>query len=329
MQERLLYIEERLKSFPRVPLSLTPTPCHRLDFLSNRYGLDLYCKRDDLTGFGFGGNKSRKLEFLLGEAKQQGFETLVTSGGVQSNFCRLTAAAGVVAGMSVHLVLGGAKPLESSGNLLLDEILGAHIHYVGSPDWNHWEAESEKLTAKLEAEGRKVFRMPIGGSVPVGVAGYVAAFVEIMRDQGRLNTHFDHIIHASASGGTQAGLVAGKVLTDWPGHITGVSVAMDRDSLTRKVHGLVQETAALLGVSVKRPPVLVNDDFVGEGYAITTSAGEEAIELFARREGIFLDHVYTGKAASALLHWLEKGALSGQRVLFLHTGGQVELFAKP
>ena len=132
VKEKLDFLEERLKSFPRLPLSLTPTPCHRLNFLSRRYGVDLFCKRDDLTGFGFGGNKSRKLEFLVGEAREHGCDTLVTSGGVQSNFCRLSAAAGAVADLSVHLVLGGGGPSEASGNVLLDEMLGAHIHYVTS-----------------------------------------------------------------------------------------------------------------------------------------------------------------------------------------------------
>ena len=207
-------------------------------------------------------------------------------------------------------------------------MLGAHIHYVTSTNWDDWEAESERLAANLEIQGRKVFRIPIGGSVPVGVAGYAAAFVEVMGDEERLNASFDHIIHASGSGGTQAGLVVGKELTGWPGRISGISVAMDRETLEKAVFVLALETASLLGGRVSPESVLVDDDFIGEGYAIRTPRAEKAIELFAQREGIFLDHVYTGKAASALLAWLEKGELSGQKVLFLHTGGQVELFAK-
>jgi len=328
VKEELEFLEERLKSFPRVPLSLVPTPCHRLNSLSEKYSADLYCKRDDLTGFGFGGNKSRKLEFLIAEAVEHGCDTLVTSGGIQSNFCRLTAAAGAMAEMTVHLVLGGDTPTEDTGNVLLDKMLEAHIHYVTSTDWNEWEAESERVSADLEAKGRKVFRIPIGGSVPVGVAGYTVAFLEILRDQERLNTSFDHVIHASGSGGTQAGLVVGKALTGWLGRISGISVAMDKETLEETVFKLALETAALLGGTVNRESVFVDDDFIGEGYAIKTPRAEKAIELFAQREGIFLDHVYTGKAAGALLAWLEKGELSGQKVLFLHTGGQVELFAR-
>jgi len=328
LEEKMIYLEERLKSFPKLSLSILPTPCHRLDFLSEKYGVDIYCKRDDMTGFGFGGNKSRKLEFLIGEAREHDCDTLVTSGGIQSNFCRLTAAAGAANEMSVHLILGGGRPAEATGNVFLDKMLGAQIHYVVSSDWNDWEAKSKKIASDLADMGRKVFRIPIGGSVPVGVAGYTAAFLEIMKDQTRLNTSFDQIIHASGSGGTQAGLVAGKELTGWPGRISGISVAMDKETLEKRVFELALKTASLLGGRVNRKSVQVDDGFIGDGYAIRTTGSEKAIELFARREGIFLDHVYTGKAANALLDWLEKGALSGQRVLFIHTGGQVELFAK-
>lgn len=328
MEEKMIYLEERLKSFPKLSLSILPTPCHRLDFLSEKYGVDIYCKRDDMTGFGFGGNKSRKLEFLIGEAREHDCDTLVTSGGIQSNFCRLTAAAGAANEMSVHLILGGGRPAEATGNVFLDKMLGAQIHYVVSTDWNDWEAKSKKIASDLADKGRKVFRIPIGGSVPVGVAGYTAAFLEIMKDQIRLNTSFDQIIHASGSGGTQAGLVAGKELTGWPGKISGISVAMDKETLEKRVFELALKTASLLGGRVNRKSVQVDDGFIGDGYAIRTTGSEKAIELFARREGIFLDHVYTGKAANALLDWLEKGALSGQSILFIHTGGQVELFAK-
>ncbi len=328
MEEKLRYLEKRLRSFPREPLSLAPTPCHRLNSLSEIYGVEVYCKRDDLTGFGFGGNKSRKLEFLIGEAREHGCDTLVTSGEIQSNFCRLTAVAGAVTGMSVHLVLGGGRPKKATGNLLLDEMLGAQIYYVDSTDWNAWEAESERIASKLIGQGRKVFRIPIGGSVPVGVAGYVSAFIEVLKDEIRLKKSFDHIIHTSGSGGTQAALVVGKEMTGWKGKISGISVAMERGTLERKVFELAMETANLLGGKVNRKSVLVDNNFIGRGYAIKSERAEKAIELFARKEGIFLDHVYTGKAASALLEWLSKGYLAGQRVLFLHTGGQVELFAR-
>ncbi len=325
--DKIVYLEERLEAFPKFPLSLVPTPCHRLNSLSETYGTEIYCKRDDLTGFGLGGNKSRKLELLIGEALENGCDTVVTSGGIQSNFCRLTAAAGAAAGMSVSLVLGGKRPVKPTGNLVLDNLLGAQIRYVDSPDWNAWEAESEELTRELSEQGQKVFRIPIGGSVPVGVVGYITAFLEILNDEKGLGVTFNQIIHASGSGGTQAGLVVGKEMTGWKGRVRGISVAMGREELEERVFKLAHETAGILGGNVTRESVLVEDGFIGPGYSIPTAEGEKAIEVLARREGIFLDHVYTGKAASALLNWLEQGKLSGNTVLFLHTGGHPELFA--
>jgi D-cysteine desulfhydrase family pyridoxal phosphate-dependent enzyme len=326
-KDKIDYLENRLRKFPQFPLSLVPTPCHRLNSLSDTYGVEIYCKRDDLTGFGLGGNKSRKLELLIGEALKNRCDTVVTSGGIQSNFCRLAAAAGVVAGMSVYLVLGGKKQTKLTGNLVLDNLLGAHIRYVDSPDWIDWEKESEALSRELTGQGRKVFRIPIGGSVPIGVVGYITAFLEILNDEKRLGITFNQIVHATGSGGTQAGLVVGKEITGWPGVINGISVAMACDEMEQVIFKLAVETAGILGGRVERRSIKLDDAFIGPGYAVPTPEGEKAIEVFARREGIFLDHVYTGKAASALLYWLEQGKLYGQTVLFLHTGGHPELFA--
>jgi D-cysteine desulfhydrase family pyridoxal phosphate-dependent enzyme len=321
------YLRKKLDAFPRVPLSITPTPCHRLNALSKEYGVDLYCKRDDMTGFGFGGNKSRKLEFLVGEAIQHRCDTLLTCGGIQSNFCRLTAAAGAVNGFSVHLVLGGKKPSAASGNVLLDLLLGAEIHYVDSADWSDWEEESGRIMETLGAAGKKVFQIPIGGSAPVGVAGYTSVFLEILADQARLGVEFDHIYHATGSGGTQAGLVVGKDLVQWPGRITGISVSAARAEIEGKIYTLASETASLLGGRSNRDSIHVDDGHIGPGYAVRTAQAEKAIEIFARKEGVFLDHVYTAKAAGALLEGLAKGLFRGRKVLFLHTGGLPELFA--
>jgi D-cysteine desulfhydrase family pyridoxal phosphate-dependent enzyme len=327
-KEKIEYLENRIRTFPCFPLSLLPTPCHRLDRLSKDVGLEIYCKRDDLTGFGLGGNKTRKLELLIGEAMEQGCDTLVTCGGVQSNFCRLTAAAGVAAGMQVHLVLGGGRPEKETGNLILDRLVGADIHHVSSSRWDDWEAKSDALVEELDSKGRKVFRIPIGGSVPTGAIGYVSAFLEILKDEERLGVSFDHIIHATGSGGTQAGLVAGKTLTGWMGRISGISVSAGREEMEELIYELASNTAALLGGRVDRGSVQVDDRFIGPGYGVSTPEGEEAIRIFARQEGVFLDRVYTGKAASGLLAGIRKGEITGGRVLFLHTGGQPELFAE-
>jgi D-cysteine desulfhydrase family pyridoxal phosphate-dependent enzyme len=327
LEERLTYLQEKLAAFSKASLAILPTPCQRLASLSRECGVEIFCKRDDMTGFGFGGNKTRKLEFLLEEARGHGCEVLVTSGGTQSNFCRMVAAAGAVAGMSVHLVLGGGRPSRPAGNLLLDQLLGAKIHYVNSPDWNRWESESEKVAEGLRSQGKKVFRLPIGGSVPMGALGYVSAFTEILKDERELGVSFDLILHASGSGGTQAGLLAGKGLTGWGGAVEGISVAMEKSELEEKVFNLALETSVLLGGRVERDWVLVDDRFIGSGYAVPTPEGERAIAEFAKKEGIFLDRVYTGKAASALFNWVGQGRVRSKCVLFLHTGGQPELFA--
>jgi len=328
LKEVLNYLKDKLDAFPIYPLCQVPTACHRLNFLSDTYGCDIYCKREDLTGFGLGGNKTRKLELLVREAIAHRCDTLVTSGGIQSNFCRIAAAAGAVSGMAVTLVLGGRPPKYPSGNLILNNLLGADIRYVDSSDWNEWEAEARNIAGELRSKGRRVFSIPIGGSVPMGAIAYVKAFLEILEHEQRIGTSFDQIIHASGSGGTQAGLVVGKEMTAWPGKINGISVAMGRVELTDRVHRLASEAASLLGGRIERESILVDDSFVGPGYAIRTPEAEKAIEYFARHEGIFLDHVYTGKAAAALLSWLEQGLLSNKTVLFIHTGGQPELFAE-
>jgi L-cysteate sulfo-lyase len=327
VKEAIDYLKGKLDAFPRIPMSLLPTPCHRLNAISEKYGVEVYCKRDDLTGFGFGGNKTRKLDLLLSEVVDDDCDTIVTSGGIQSNFCRITAAAGIYRGLGVHLVLGGQAPDIRTGNLVLDEILGATTHFVEASGFDALEEESKRVTQELESQGRRVFRIPIGGSVPMGALAYTMAFTEILDDQERLGVAFDHVIHASESGGTQAGLITGKLATGWQGKISGISAGTDRETLEEKVAVLANETAHLLEGHTERDAVFVDDAYIGEGYAIPTRAGKEAIKLFAEKEGIFLDHVYTGKAASGLLDWLEKGRLKGDKVLFLHTGGTPELFA--
>ena len=320
-------IDQYLKPFPRLHNSLLPTPVHRIDYLSDEHGINVYCKRDDLTGFGFGGNKTRKLDFLLPNALNQGCDTLIAVGANQSNFCRLAASYGVAGNMEVHLVLGGKEPENPTGNLRLDHLLGITCHHVDSSDWDNWAREAEKLEEQLTSQGRKVYRMPVGGSTPRGALGYVNAFSEIMADQLRLGVEFDAVIHASSSAGTQAGLVIGQAISGWRGKIIGISVAKPRAALQEDVLDLARTTAAEIDASVEPSSVVVDDSYVGEGYAVKTAGCREAVELFARRLGIFLDYVYTGKAAAALIDYLRKGRFDkGANVLFIHTGGNIELF---
>jgi L-cysteate sulfo-lyase len=320
-------IQESLRPFPRRHKSLVPTPVHRLDSLSDKYGVNVHCKRDDLTGFGFGGNKTRKLDFLLAHALCRGCDTLIAIGANQSNFCRVAASYGVWGGMEVHLVLGGRQPEIPTGNLRVDHLLGVVCHHVDSPDWDSWACEAEKLDKELTSKGKKVYRMPVGGSTPRGALGYVDAFSEIIADQTRLGLEFDAIIHASSSAGTQAGLVVGQAISGWKGRIIGISVAKPQMELEDDVLDLARTTAAQIDAEVDPSSIVVDDSYIGEGYAARTPGCTEAVEMFARRFGIFLDYVYTGKAAAALIDYLRKGTFDkNANVLFVHTGGNIELF---
>ena len=247
-------IQERLKGLPTQCRSLVPTPVERLGFLSDEYGVEVYCKRDDLTGFGLGGNKTRKLDFLVAEALEGGCDTLIAIGANQSNFCRMAAAYGVAGGMEVHLVLGGAEPEIATGNLRVDHLLGVTCHHIDSPDWDRWAREARRVEEELTAQGKQVYRMPVGGSTPRGALGYVEAFAEILADQERLGVTFDAILHASSSAGTQAGLVVGQALTGWRGRIIGVSVAKPERDQQRDVLDLAEATAA----GLVEPPIPYN-----------------------------------------------------------------------
>jgi len=320
-------IAEKLQPYATLNYSLLPTPVHRLDCLSDEYGVNVHCKRDDLTGFGFGGKKTRKLDFLLPDALDASCDTLIAIGANQSNFCRMAAAYGVACGMEVHLVLGGDAPANPTGNLRLDHMLGVLCHHIDSSDWDDWARAAEKVEEDLTAQDKKVYRMPVGGSTPRGALGYVAAFDEILADQSRLDVEFDAILHASSSAGTQAGLVVGQSLSGWSGRIVGVSVAKPKAEQEKDVLDLARATAAEIGAAVDSSSVIVDDHYLGAAYAARTPGCEEAVTLFARKLGIFLDYVYTGKAAAALVDYLRQDRFEkGANVLFIHTGGNIELF---
>lgn len=320
-------IKSILQRFPKLTISLLPTPLHKLEKLSKEFPANIYCKRDDLTGFAFGGNKTRKLDFLIGDAIKRKADTLIAVGAKQSNFCRIAAAAGVVNGFDVHLVLGGTKPEKPTGNILLDHIFGAKIHYIDSDDWEQWEKKGKMLMKNLSEQGRNVYYLPPGGSTPIGTLGYVLAFYEIIDDSERTGISFDTIILASSSGGTQAGLIAGKELTGWKGKIIGMGVAENKKKLEQEIYNLTCKTGELVGTNINKKNVLIDDSYRGEKYGARTAQCEEAIKLFAQKEGILLDNVYTGKAAAGLIDYARRGLFDNNvNVLFIHTGGNVELF---
>jgi D-cysteine desulfhydrase family pyridoxal phosphate-dependent enzyme len=309
---------------PRRLIAHLPTPVEALPRLSAILGgPELLVKRDDLTGLGFGGNKTRKLEFLLGEALSEGAQTLITAGAVQSNHCRQTAAAAARFGLECILVLAGEPPSRPSANTLLDQLLGAEIV---------WSAPSERepvlkqVFDQARAAGRRPCLIPYGGSSPTGAAAYALALQELL-EQG---TRPDWIVFPSSSGGTQAGLVAGAGIYGYEGKILGISVDEPAQELKARVAGLAAETANLLGHRLVFSPdkILVNDDYLGQGYGVLGQREIEAIQQFARMEGLLLDPVYTGKAAGGLVDLVGREYFTaGQQVLFWHTGGTPALFA--
>lgn len=319
--------KEKLSKIPKLSMSVLPTPLYKLENLSRGLLGTVYCKRDDLTGFAFGGNKTRKLDYLVADALMKGNDSLIAVGANQSNFCRMASGAGVANNFDVHLVLGGSKPEKPTGNLLIDYMFGAKVHHVESEEWDVWEEKSKELAIELAKEGRKAYWMPVGGSNPVGTLGYVWAFFEIMQDCERMGIEFDYIVHATSSGGTQAGLLIGRAMTGWKGEIIGMAVSKNKEQLTEEIYELAMQTGEQFGVSIDKKNVIVDDSFIGEAYGVITPDGAKAVNLFARKEGILLDYVYTGKAAAGLINYSRKGIFTDKNnILFLHTGGNIHLF---
>lgn len=309
---------------PRVQLAHLPTTIEPLPRLSAALkGPQLWIKRDDQTGLAFGGNKTRKLEYLLADARAQGAEMLITRGAMQSNHCRQTAAAAARSGFECTLVLSGSAPSEIAGNLLLDQLLGAEIVWTEGEDPE--QVLEETFTQAWEA-GRRPYVIPYGGSNATGASAYVAAISELV-EQGM---KFDRIIFASSSGGTQAGMIVGVKALDLATHITGISVDKPSDELQSIILELAHQISELLRLNLdfQADEVDVDDRYLGGGYAVMGEIEREAIELFASTEGILLDPVYTGRAAAGMINRIRKGEFgSEERILFWHTGGTPALFA--
>lgn len=312
------------RSLPRLRFAHLPTPIEPLPRLSTALGgPQLWIKRDDQTGLAFGGNKTRKLEFLLAEAQSHGAHTLVTTGAVQSNHCRQTAAAAAQHGLDCILVLAGHQPERMTGNVLLDMLLGAEIVWAG--DQEPRQLLQSTFDQAWES-GRRPYLVPYGGSNATGAAAYAEAMREFL-DQ---DVPVDRIVFASSSGGTQAGLVAGARIHGFQGRIQGISVDSPSAPLCEFIAVLTGEIGSMLGhsLSVVAADIEVHDGYLGGGYAVVGDLERHAIHLFARYEGVLLDPVYTGRAAGALIDLIEKGEIKAEeRVLFWHTGGTPSLFA--
>jgi D-cysteine desulfhydrase family pyridoxal phosphate-dependent enzyme len=307
---------------PREPLGTYPTPLHPLPKLSAYLGgPQLWIKRDDLTGFALGGNKVRKLEFFLGEARATGADVLLTTGGHQSNHARITAASAARAGLGCVLVLSGGEPATYTGNLLLDRLFGAELRFVRTGAER--EPTLEATAAELRAAGRRPLLIPLGGSTPLGARGYVEAAREVAAQFRALGVAPQALVHGSSSGGTQAGLVVGCQVAGLTTHVIGVSADETRADLRRRVIQIARTLAAELGVPTPSDEAVdVRDEYVGAGYGLPTLASEEATQVFARLEGIVLDATYGAKAAAGLVDMVRHGGFArSDTVCFWHTGG--------
>ncbi len=310
----------------KFPLGFFPTPLHALDNLSRSYpGFNIFIKRDDHTGLATGGNKTRKLEYLIQEALDQGCDAFVTAGAQQSNHCRQTAAACAVAGLECHLLVRGIEPASFNGNLLLSKLMGASMYYCGD---DITDVDIQHLLIKLKSSGRKPYYTPIGGSILTGALGFVDAVKELKTQMTKQKVHLDYIFFASSSGGTQAGLLLGKTLYDLEARLMPVSIDKQELSspggLERSVLEIVNLGRDLLNIRhhFTDEDVMLIHGYDDTGYGVITDNERSAIRELATGEGIILDPVYTARAYYAMTDMLKKGLVeSGSNVLFWHTGG--------
>ena len=317
----------RLRALPVLPLPLAPTPVEPLDRLAASLtnvapGTRLLVKRDDAIPFGFGGNKVRKLRLVAAEAIAGGADTLITTGGVQSNHARATASVAARMGLRCVLVANGAAPARATANALLDRLLGADVRYVERREDR--APEMDRIAADERREGRRPAVIPLGASTPLGAAAFALAVDELLQQIPAP----DVIVTSTSSGGTQAGLIAGCVLSGIATRVIGVSADDPAPAIAAAIRGILDGLEVMVGApgAFAGAPIEIDDRWVGEGYGIPTPASTEAIELAARQEALFLDPTYTAKAMAAAIARLRRGELAGT-VVFWHTGGQVTLFA--
>ncbi|MBD7947099.1 MULTISPECIES: D-cysteine desulfhydrase family protein [Psychrobacter] len=316
---------------PRELLGFFPTPLVELKRLSAALGgPKIYMKRDDNTGLALGGNKTRKLEFILGDALAKGADTIITAGAIQSNHCRQTAAAAASLGLECHLVLGGEEPEQANGNLLLDKLFGCHIHWAG----NHRKGEDiPRIVEQLTNQGKNVYVVPYGGSSELGALAFVEAFKELESQRQSMGFSLTHIVFASSSGGTQAGLMLGNKIFNSPYQIVGINIdkgETDKVAFDQYTLALANNTAKLINTDYEftASDLILNSDYVGEGYGVVGALENEAIALTAQTEGILVDPVYTGRAMGGLTDMIRTGKIKKtDSVLFWHTGGAPALFA--
>ncbi len=319
-----------LSVFARLNLVEHPTPLEELPRFRDALGCRprLFIKRDDATTVGLGGNKVRKLDFVMAQAVDAGADVVITTAGVQSNHCRQTLAIARRLGMDCHLVLTGSEPAVRQGNLLVFTIMGAELHFIGTQE--DPESFMDTLADELSREGRRPYIVPLGASTPHGALGYVESMSEAVEQAGGMGFEFGHAIITCGSAGTQAGVEVAARSSDPPVRVHGISVLDDAPTQREKVSRIANGTYDLLGMKDRLTPedITVYDQYYGGAYGVPTQAGNDAIRLLARTEGILMDPVYTGKAMSGMMDLLKEGLFDDTgAVLFFHTGGVPAIFA--
>jgi L-cysteate sulfo-lyase len=322
-----------LSRFPRVSLAHLPTPLEYLPRLSEHLGgPEIYVKRDDCTGLGTGGNKTRKLEFLIADAILKNADVIITQGAVQSNHARQTAAAACKVGMECELIFekrvqDADDAYQHSGNVLLDRIFGANIREVAKG--SDMDAAMATLADELRAKGKTPYIIPGGGSNVIGALGYIDCALEFQMQANDEGIVIDHVVHATGSAGTQAGLIVGLKATSANIPLLGIGVNAPKDVQEEKVWKLAVETAEYVGAPgcVKREDIVANCDYVGDGYGVPTKAMNDAVMLLARLEGLLFDPVYSGKGLAGMIDLVKKGYFGDAgSIVFVHTGGVAGLF---
>lgn len=319
----------KISKIPRVNLVNLPTPLQALPRLSETLnGPRLWIKRDDCTGLALGGNKERKTEFALADALSKHADVVITTGDIQSNHSRATAAATKKLGLKAILVLRGKKPKNYIGNLLLDYLLDVDIRFV-QVNWQEVRPVMEEIAEEVKKEGHVPYIIPAGASYPVGAVSYVNAMAEVLAQASEIGVKINHLVHAAGSGGTQAGLVLGNKILETNVQVLGICVEPGGDHLAKKTAEVACGAAKVLGLeeTVDLNDVILIEDYVGQGYGVLTKEVTEAIKLLAQTEGILLDPVYTGKAMAGLIDMIrQKRFKKNDNVIFIHTGGTPALF---
>ena len=318
-------ISQVLAKFPNAGISITPTPIYKLSRLSSRLGSNIFVMREDLTGFAIGGNKNRKLDFLIGDAVRKNADTLITLKA--SSFSRNAAAAGKVFGFDVHVILAGTESEQNMHSQALFRQVDTVLHYALSDSPEAIAVKYESIVDDLRDRNRAVYQLHPGGSDSIGSLGYINAFDQIVQYTAATGVHFDKIVHSTGSTATQVGLLLGQSISAYDTVIIGMAASQEASVQRERVRELATTTADMLKVSFDDSAIVVDDRFIGPGYAIESEEGRHAAKLFAVLEGVLLDSVYTGKAAAGLIQYATDQEFDeNENVLFIHTGGNSDLF---